>query len=107
MNGAKWLQDGDPRQNAKTAQKAWKKLGCTMFGIPARSPDLNPIENMFHIIRRKLKDDALDRRIEKETYAEFCTRVAETIQSTSPAFIDKTISSLPKRIEAVIKNKGA
>jgi len=104
--GAKWLQDGDPRQNSKAAQKSWKELGCTMFSITARSPDLNPIENMFHIVRRQLKDDALEKKIQKETYKEFYARVKDTILSTFAEFIDKTISSLPKRIKAVIQHKG-
>jgi len=66
MNGEKWLQDRDPRQNSKAAQKSWKELGCTMFSITARSPDLNPIENMFHIVRRQLKDDTLEKKIQKD-----------------------------------------
>jgi len=73
-----------------------------MFSITARSPDLNPIENMFHIVKRQLKDDALEKKIEKETYKEVSARV-----TTSQEFIDRTISSLPKRIKAVIQHKRA
>ena len=34
---------------------------------PPRSPDINPIENMFHLIRRQLTEDALQHNIIKET----------------------------------------
>jgi len=39
-----FLQDGCPRQNSRVAQKAWTWLGYEVVKIPARSPDLNPIE---------------------------------------------------------------
>ncbi len=31
-----------------------------MFSIPPRSPDLNPIENLFHLIQEKLENGALN-----------------------------------------------
>ena len=100
------MQDGDPRQNAKVARLAWEKLGCKMFGIPARSPDLNPIENIFHIMRRKLKEDALEQEINNESYEQFCDRIKSTFASLSTELIDKTISSMPNRIEAILQTKG-
>ena len=100
------MQDGDPRQNSKVAKKAWEKLGCEMFAIPPRSPDLNPIENIFHMVRRQLKEDALELEIMKETYEEFCERVKKTIEAVSPDLIDKTIESMKDRITAVIRCKG-
>ena len=78
-----------------------------MVPIPARSPDLNPIENIFHTVRKALKENAIAGRIEKESYEQFCRRVAVTITSLSGDYIRKTIDSMPKRIGAVIKQKGA
>ena len=45
------LHDGCPVQNSKQAQLGYSAVGCKIFSIPARSPDLNPIENIFHIVR--------------------------------------------------------
>ena len=45
------LQDGDPVQNSKKAKNAYTEIGAKIFLIPARSPDLNPIENIFHLVR--------------------------------------------------------
>ena len=45
------LQDGNPVQKSKQAQQAYDAIGCKIFSIPARSPDLNPIENIFHLLR--------------------------------------------------------
>ena len=49
-----FIQDGDPSQNSAVAKKALNKIGAKLFPIPPRSPDLNPIENFFHLIKRKL-----------------------------------------------------
>ena len=86
-------------------RKAWEQLDCEIFSILARSPDLNPIENIFHIVRRHLREDALSKKIMKEIYAQFSARVAETIQTSDTDVINKTIESMEKRIEDVIHLK--
>ena len=43
-----FLQDGDPIQNIKKANRAFHAIGCKVFAIPAQSPDVNPIENIFN-----------------------------------------------------------
>ena len=100
------LQDGDPVQKSKQSRLAYDALKCSIFDIPARSPDLNPIENLFHNVRRELFKQAKERRIEKETYDDFVERVMDTIRSMPMDVIDKTIASLPKRMSAVIATKG-
>jgi len=62
-NSGMLLQDGDPRQNSKAAQTALQHLGMQCFSIPARSPDLNPIENLFHLVNNKLKTEVLEQNI--------------------------------------------
>ena len=104
--GKLFLQDGDPSQNSKLAKEAMDSIPCRLFHIPARSPDLNPIENIFHLIGNKLKRDALDKNITKETFQSFSTRVKRTVLSFPSDVIDKTIASMPKRINMVIKNGG-
>jgi len=48
----------------------------------------------------------MEKKIESETYDEFCLRVKDTIMSTNVDYIAKTIESMPERIKRVIKNKG-
>jgi len=45
------LQDGCPVMNSKQGKLGYKSVGCEVFSIPARSPDLNPIENIFNLVR--------------------------------------------------------
>ena len=58
--GRLFLQDGFPVQNSAAALKAMKKVKADIFSIPLRIPDLNPTENFFSLISKKLNDNALD-----------------------------------------------
>ena len=78
-----------------------------MVKIPARSPDLNPIENFFHLVRKKLKADAIEQNITKEKYTEFVQRIRKTMSEGIPIeTMNNLISSMPKRLALVVKNKG-
>ena len=101
-----FLQDGDPSQNSRLAQNTWEGMKCSVFSIPPRSPDLNPIENIFHLIGKKLKKDAIDMNIEVESYDQYCQRVVKTVMAFDSAIIDRTIESMPKRLKLVIEGKG-
>ena len=39
-----------------------------VFRIPARSLDLNPIENFFNSVTIKLNNDAIDKKITRESF---------------------------------------
>ena len=55
QSGKLFLQDGDPSQNSALAREAMEAVGCRLFKIPPRSPDLNPIENAFNNIRNAIR----------------------------------------------------
>ena len=101
-----WLQDGDPSQNSKVARAAMARCHCELLKIPPRSPDLNPIENIFHIVSKKLAKDALERGITRESYEQFCERVQRTMRGISQQLIDKTIQSMSLRVADIIRNGG-
>ena len=90
----------------RCAKNAMDDVGCRKFAIPARSPDLSPIENMFHLVRANLQKDALTREIKKETFLEFSRRVRKTIKSSPVEVLDKTIDSMPKRLAKIVSTKG-
>ena len=69
-----------------------------LLKIPARSPDLNPIENIFHIVKNSLREDAIKKRVEAESFLQFQERVVCALKCIWCNVIDKTIESLPKRI---------
>ena len=76
-----------------------------MFAIPPRSPDINPIENFFHLLQIELTKQALERKIRHETFTEFSSRVKDTMSNFSASTIDKVINSMDKRISLIIKGK--
>ena len=66
-----FLQDGDPSQNSAAAKKALEKIKAEVFSIPPRSPDLNPVENLFHTVKRNLRLEALENKITSDTPQQF------------------------------------
>ena len=101
-----FVMDNDPSQTSKVAMEALASIEAELLKIPARSPDLNPIENIFHLVKRDLRDEAIAQCIEVESFSQFQERVLRTINNTPTYIIDKTISSLPKRIRAMIQSRG-
>ena len=100
------VMDNDPCQNSKVAVNALEKIECKLHKIPARSPDLNPIENVFHIVKKTLNEEALNSKIIRESFDEFKERVLRCLDSIDQDFIDRAIDSLPKRITNIISCKG-
>lgn len=102
----RFLQDGDPSQNSQVCRLALDEMGITMFPIPPRSPDVNPIENLFNNVKDTLAKDAIRLNIVKETYEEFCDRVEDTLINYDKKLIDDTILSMNKRMGLIIKGQG-
>ena len=102
----KAFRNSAKRQNSKTAIHAIDRVDGKVFRIPARSPDLNPIENFFNSVTIKLNNDAIDKKITRESFEEFSQRVKEIMLSFSSKEVDKIIGNTDKRITAVVKGKG-
>ena len=83
-----------------------QKVNAELIPIPARSPDLNPIENVFKLVGDNLRRDAIKHNITRENYDEFQARVIATIRSIAVATIDRTINSMDSRISTLLNNGG-
>ena len=101
-----FLMDGCPKQNAAICRDTWQSKNYELLKIPVRSPDLNIIENLFHLIRIRLREDAKQQNITKETYDEFVARVEKTFADFPVATINNLIDSMPKRLKMVIEKQG-
>ena len=66
--GSGW---GSLGPNAAWAGKIIGKLKADWFSIPERFPDLNPIENLFNLVRKELNKQALSRNISTKSFQEF------------------------------------
>ncbi len=94
-------QDLAPAHTAKGTKSWFNDHGVTVLDWPANSPDLNPIENLRGIVKRKMRDTRPNNADELKA------TVKETWASIPPQQCHKLITSMPRRIEAVIKAKGA
>ena len=66
--------------------------------------DLNPIENVFHLANKDLRKSA--KKITNESREEFVARIRKALYSVPMHTIDKTISSMGKRVDMIIKSHG-
>ncbi|CAM1298359.1 Uncharacterised protein r2_g795 [Pycnogonum litorale] len=101
-----FLQDGDPSQNSAIARKAMHEIGVSIFQIPPRSPDLNPIENFFSIVSSLLTEESVRKKIRKESFVQLTSRIDNIMKCVPTHVIDRLIDSMPNRIEEVIARKG-
>ncbi len=94
-------QDLTPAHTAKGTKSWFNDHGVTVLDWPANSPDLNPIENLWGIVKRKMRDTRPNNGDDLKA------TVKETWASIPPQQCHKLITSMPRQIEVVIKAKGA
>ena len=95
-------QDNDPKHTSNLAQKWFKDNKINLMDWPAQSPDLNPIEHLWELLKRKLK---MYEEPPKGLY-ELWERVEVEWNKITPEECQNLIESLPRRLEAVYKAKG-
>ena len=98
--------DNDPSQTSRLDLQAMEETGVHFLSIPPRSPDLNPIKNIFHLVRVALRKDALERNINNETIDDFEARIKYQLKNVSLEALNKTISTTEKRLRIIKNNKG-
>ena len=107
MNGRRlFVMDNDPSQRSKVASNALKDVEAELLEIPPRSPDVDCIENVFHLLKRYLKEEAIALNIMRESFVEFKQRVLRAFDNIAVEVIDNIISSMKNRIEAILASKG-
>ncbi len=94
-------QDLAPAHTAKSTKTWLNDHGVGVLDWPANSPDLNPIDNLWGIVKRKMGNKS------PKNADELKATVKETWASIPPQQCHKLITSMTRRIEAVIKAKGA
>ena len=77
--GNLFIQDGDPSQNLKLSKTEMRHCGAQLLAILPRSPDINPTENVFHLIGQDLSRQAMEQNINQESFESFSASVKKTL----------------------------
>lgn len=97
-------QDNDPtHKGAKGWIKAWKLKRGTVGLVdpwPPNSPDLNPIENIWSYVNRKVRQKGCS------SFNEFKDQVLHTLNTIPKSVITNLYKSMPKRMRQVLEKKG-
>ncbi len=89
-------QDLAPAHTAKGTKSWFNDHGVTVLDWPANSPDLNPIENLWGIVRDTRPNNADDMK----------TAIKAAWAFITPEQCHRLIVSMQRRIDAVIHAKG-
>ncbi len=93
-------QDLAPAHTAKDTKSWFNDYGVTVLDWPVNSPDLNPIENQWCIVKRKMRDTRPNNADDLKA------AVKATWASITPEQCHSLIASMPRHIDAVIHAKG-
>lgn len=95
------FQQDNAKPHTARITKAWlRKKRVRMLDWPACSPDLSPIENVWRILKRKMRQ----RRPRTVAHLKRCLQ--EEWDKLTPATLSHLISSMPKRLLSVVKRQG-
>jgi transposase len=99
--GAWWfLQDNDPKHRSRLVQRWLFTHGVQCIDFPPYSPDLNPIENLWNDLKRRIE------KLNARDIAELRAHVNEEWAATDTNLLSCLSHSMPGRCKAVIANRG-
>jgi len=96
-----FMHDGAPcHQSKKTSAYLHRKKVCVLCDWPSQSPDLNPIENLWAILKRNIS------RCNPVNKEDLWNLIVEEWNKIPYDTIHSLYCSMPQRLASVIKSKG-
>ena len=101
-------QDNDLKHSAKETKKLLTDRCPNMLDWPSNSPDLNPIENLWSILKRQVEKGVNKLVAEKKsvTVEIFCETIQQEWDKIEPEIFVNLIRSMPTRLEQIIEHNG-
>lgn len=100
LDEVKFQQDNAPCHKSATTMRWFRDNDLVLLDWPAQSPDLNPIEHLWGILKRRIREHTTT---SKSTLKDVLLQEWDAIDAEQCA---KLVRSMPQRIAAVIKAKG-
>jgi transposase len=97
-----FMQDGAPCHTAKSVTAFLDRQNIPLLKWPGNSPDMNPIENIWELVKRRVSTDLITtkQQLIEKLIAVWC-RDPEV-----KTLAAKCIESMPRRVKALLKAKG-
>ena len=94
--------DGARCHTAKSVQQWLQEQGVEVLEPwSGNSPDLNPIENCWDVVKNKVRSH------KPSSHAELIKTIKQVwTQQISATYCEKLVTSMPRRIQAILKAKG-
>ena len=92
--------DNNPKHTSKTTTALLNWLRVKVMDWPRMSPDLNPIEHLWGILKRKREERKVS------IIRLLCDVVMEERKSILVASCETLVNSMPRRLKAVLDNDG-
>lgn len=95
-------QDNAPPHKARITTDFLEERNVNVLPWPARSPDLNPIEHVWEIIKRRIRS----RLLVANNLRELQVWVEEEWNNIPQHTLDHLVDSMPRRVRAVVQVDG-
>ncbi|MBW0589975.1 hypothetical protein O181_129690, partial [Austropuccinia psidii MF-1] len=95
------MEDGLPIHTARISNKWWATNQIDKLPWPAHSPDLNQIKNVWKVLKT-----CVTKHHQPRTMDELRAAIQSSWDDLSPAFFEKLLIGMHKRLEAVVESHG-
>ena len=85
---------------AKSTKKWMGEHDIKVLSHSSSSPDLNPMETLWHKIKQRLRNNP------QRTLPQLRAKLQEIWDSFTPEFCEGLVGTMPNRVQAVIRAKG-
>lgn len=100
-NSEIFMQDGAPAHTAKLIRNWFEWVDIEYIkDWPGNSPDFNPIENIWSLIKRRLRGR------DTSSVDKLVTHIKEIWENLEPSFLQNLALSVPKRLQSCLKKQG-